>query len=168
MHGATIKILHMFSQYWRLKNKDTKYVFTILKAEENTNAVKINVNWFLSDTCGNSWILGRFVLFLSVISSCDVIHRGKESNVSNNNFRVSWIYINSQLDATTTHFIDNYNQLSKFGAIISLILRSTRLYLHRQCCLQAASSVHYTTSCKHSLVLLRMGEIIARNMLSWL
>jgi len=30
----------------------------------------------------------------------------------------------------------------------------------------AASSVLYTTSCKHSLVLLRMGEIIARNMLS--
>ena len=29
---------------------------------------------------------------------------------------------------------------------------------------QAASSMHYTTSCKHSLVLLRMGEIIARNM----
>jgi len=26
----------------------------------------------------------------------------------------------------------------------------------------------YTTSCKHSLALLRMGEIIARNMLSWL
>ena len=32
----------------------------------------------------------------------------------------------------------------------------------------AASSVHYTTSCKHSLVLLRMGEIFARNMLSYL
>jgi len=32
----------------------------------------------------------------------------------------------------------------------------------------AASSVHYTTSCKHSVMLLRMGEIIARNMLSWL
>ena len=32
----------------------------------------------------------------------------------------------------------------------------------------AASSVHYTTSCKHILELLRMGEIIARNMLSWL
>jgi len=30
------------------------------------------------------------------------------------------------------------------------------------------SWVHYTTSCKHSLVLLRMGEIIARNMSSWL
>jgi len=28
--------------------------------------------------------------------------------------------------------------------------------------------VHYTTSCKHSLVLLRMGKITARNMLSWL
>ena len=31
---------------------------------------------------------------------------------------------------------------------------------------QAASSVLYTTSCKHSLVLLSMGEIIARNVLS--
>jgi uncharacterized membrane protein len=28
--------------------------------------------------------------------------------------------------------------------------------------------VLYTTSCKHSLVLLRKGEIIARNTLSWL
>jgi hypothetical protein len=28
------------------------------------------------------------------------------------------------------------------------------------------TSVHYTASCKHGLVLLRMGEIIARNMLS--
>ena len=35
------------------------------------------------------------------------------------------------------------------------------------CHRQAASSVHYTTSCKHSLVLLRKGEIFARNMLSW-
>jgi hypothetical protein len=26
--------------------------------------------------------------------------------------------------------------------------------------------VHYTTSCKHSLLLLKMREIIARNMLS--
>ena len=33
---------------------------------------------------------------------------------------------------------------------------------------QAPSSVLYTTSCKHSLVLLGMGEIVARNMLSWL
>ena len=31
---------------------------------------------------------------------------------------------------------------------------------------QAVSSVLYTTSCKHSLVLLRMSEIIARNMLN--
>jgi len=31
---------------------------------------------------------------------------------------------------------------------------------------QAASSVLYTKSCKNSLVLLRMGEIIAPNMLS--
>jgi hypothetical protein len=32
----------------------------------------------------------------------------------------------------------------------------------------ATSWVHYTTSCKHSLVLLKVGEIIARNMLSCL
>ena len=29
----------------------------------------------------------------------------------------------------------------------------------------ATSWVHYTTSCKHSLVLLKMGELTARNML---
>jgi len=32
--------------------------------------------------------------------------------------------------------------------------------------LPAASLVHYTASCKHSLVLLKMGETIARNLLS--
>jgi len=37
--------------------------------------------------------------------------------------------MNSLLDATTTNFIDNYNQLNTFGAIISPILRSTRLFL---------------------------------------
>ena len=45
-------------------------------------------------------------------------------------------------------------------------------FLHEICALlghYAAYSgilVHYTTRCKHSLVLLRMGEIIARNLLS--
>jgi len=37
--------------------------------------------------------------------------------------------INSQLDATITHFIDNYNQRNMFRAIIAPILRSTRLCL---------------------------------------
>jgi len=40
--------------------------------------------------------------------------------------------------------------------------------MDRRCCLLVAPTVIYTTSCKHSLVLLRTGEIIARNMLSWL
>jgi len=31
--------------------------------------------------------------------------------------------------------------------------------------IQALQWVHFTISCKHSLVLLKMGEIIARNML---
>ena len=38
-------------------------------------------------------------------------------------------YINSQLDATITNFNDNYNQLNMYRAIISPILRSTRLCL---------------------------------------
>jgi len=38
--------------------------------------------------------------------------------------------------------------------------------MHRRYHQPVASSVHYTTSCKHSLELLRVGEIIARNMLS--
>ena len=37
--------------------------------------------------------------------------------------------INSQTDATITYFIDNYSQLNMFRAIISPILRSTRLCL---------------------------------------
>jgi len=37
--------------------------------------------------------------------------------------------INSQQDATITNFIDNFNQLNMFRAIVSPILRSTRLCL---------------------------------------
>ena len=44
--------------------------------------------------------------------------------------------------------------------------RSHKYQNPKQAGLQAASSVHYTTSFKHSLVLLRMGKIIARNKLS--
>jgi len=39
------------------------------------------------------------------------------------------ININSQLDATITYFTDNFNHLNVFQAIISYILRSTRLCL---------------------------------------
>ena len=62
--------------------------------------------------------------------------------------------------------LNNKNQLDAAYYFIVLLIGST--CFGRRCCLQAASSVLYTTSCKHSLVLLRMGEIIARNMLSWL
>ena len=37
--------------------------------------------------------------------------------------------INNHLYATITNFIDNFNQLNMFRAIISPILRSTRLCL---------------------------------------
>jgi len=45
---------------------------------------------------------------------------------------------------------------------------TARGVMHRRCCRPAASSVHYTTSCKHSLAIPRMGEFIARNRFSWL
>jgi len=48
-----------------------------------------------------------------------------------------------------------------------LLLKLNREIPHK-ICRPAAKSLHYTISCKHSLVFLRMGEIIARNMLSWL
>ena len=37
--------------------------------------------------------------------------------------------INNQLDAKITYLIDNYNRLNMFRAIISPILRTTRLCL---------------------------------------
>jgi len=40
--------------------------------------------------------------------------------------------------------------------------------MHPPCYRPATSWMHYTTSCKNSLVLLKMDEIIARNLLSWL
>jgi len=49
--------------------------------------------------------------------------------------------INSQLDATITNFIDNYNQLNIFRAIISPILRSTRLWYNAPEMLPAGSVV---------------------------
>jgi len=50
-----------------------------------------------------------------------------------------------------------------FRATISPILRSTRLWYQAPTVLRVGSTVG---SLYHSLVLLRMGEIVARNMLS--
>jgi len=78
-------------------------------------------------------------------------------------------------------FINDFNQLNIFRAIISPILRSTNcvysLSYNVSTMLPAGdvdeveNLIHvtgrqHTISCKHSLVLLRMGEIIALNMLS--
>jgi hypothetical protein len=40
--------------------------------------------------------------------------------------------------------------------------------MHPRCCRPVSSWVHYTTSCTHILVLLKLGEIIARTMSRWL
>jgi len=83
--------------------------------------------------------------------------------------------INGQLDAKITNLIHNYNQLNTFREMISPILRNARLCLQLvvKCTgdaacshQQTASPVHHTTRCKHGIMLLRMSEIIARNMLS--
>jgi len=106
--------------------------------------------------------------------------------------------INSQPGAITTNFTDNYNQINMFRAEISLILRSTRLCLqlvvwstddaacrqHRRCVIPQSSAPEDERNFRpkhvdliagsivgalyHSLVLLRMSEISARNMLIWL
>jgi len=52
--------------------------------------------------------------------------------------------INSQLDATITNFIDNYNQLSMFWVIISPILRSTKLWYNALAMLPAGTDIHTT------------------------
>ena len=45
------------------------------------------------------------------------------------NAKFKYNNVNSQLDAKITNFIDNYNQLNMFRAMISPILKSTRLCL---------------------------------------
>jgi len=58
------------------------------------------------------WLLSKFL-----------VSQTSSINLKNN--------INSQLDVTITNFIDNFNQLNMFRAIISPILRSIRLRLQR-------------------------------------
>ena len=73
--------------------------------------------------------------------------------------------------------INNSSQLNIFRAIILPIFRSTRLRVtacsitHPRCCRPVTGRQHrgciIPQAVTHSLVLLKMGKIIARNMLSW-
>ena len=63
-------------------------------------------------------------------SSCLSFGPDVTSRLPLNGFYKIWYSnINSQPDETITNFIDNYNQLNMFRAIISPIIRSTRLCL---------------------------------------
>ena len=73
--------------------------------------------------------------------------------------------------------INNYSQLNMFREIIVPIFRSTRLcvtacgIMHPRCCRPVAGGRQHRgciipQAVTHSLVLLKMGKIIARNMLS--
>jgi len=62
------------------------------------------------------------------------------------------------------------------SSTVMLIIRRSKLYYPASGIItpvggrpvRTGCRVHYTSSCKHSLALLMMGEIIARNILSWL
>jgi len=109
------------------------------------------------------WLMKSKLIFPIFVQYITELKRKNKIPSSNN--------INSQLDATNTilfiksiNFVHPQEHRTVFTACG---------VMYRQCCLlvtshqQAASSVFYTTSCKHSPVL-RKDEIIARNMLSWL
>jgi len=80
--------------------------------------------------------LGLFLVLIYLVAAHPwnfSINASKYNTIpTNNQFtknQCQYNNINSQLDATITDFIDNYNQLNILRAIISPILRSTRLCL---------------------------------------
>ena len=83
--------------------------------------------------------------------------------------------IDKQLDATVTAY-NNSSQRNMFWEIILLIFSSTRLcvtacgIMHTRCCRRATGRQHRVCiipqAVTHSLVFLKMGKIIVRNMLS--
>ena len=79
--------------------------------------------------------------------------------------------INSELDSTITILLIISISSTCFGRHFrpsSGALDCVYSLYNSPTMLPVGGSVHYTTSCKHSLVLLRMGENVTRNMLSWL
>jgi len=74
--------------------------------------------------------VGKCTACLSVLKSILFVAKFASDSRGSLAYTVDWridaYNINSQLDATITNFIDNYNQLNMFPAIISPILRSTR------------------------------------------
>jgi len=83
---------------------------------------------------------------------------------------VEYVYTNFDVCVTVHHWCNNINSQiwCKNNNFINSFNYSFNSVPPHPGHHQTASSVLYTTSCKDSLVLLRMGEIIARNMLSWL
>jgi len=82
--------------------------------------VRRKVMWY----CLNSIKTGADDRQLGFVSKRFVSHLISETETAH-----KYNNINSQLDATITDFIVNYNQLNMFRVIISPILRSTRLCL---------------------------------------
>ena len=85
---------------------------------EFTSALKLNGKCEL-DEIGIKFSSSLFYICGAIVLTLTLFLRNSE--VSNN--------INSQPDATITNYIDNNNQLNMFQAIISSILRRSRLCL---------------------------------------
>ena len=82
-----------------------------------------------------------------------------------------WTTSNQKLLVLELQWIKSTERAKRFLIPPVYCLRGIRAYDELQIVVTEVREVTQTvttTSCKHSLVLLRMGEIIARNMLSWL
>jgi len=81
----------------------------------------------------------HMVLINAQTTRCTARNAGNGQRVLRCIFSTECNNTNSQPDATITNFTDNYNQLNIFRAIISPILRSTRLWYNAPTTLPAGN-----------------------------
>ena len=85
-------------------------------------------------------IISKRLFYVSTYSSRCVVLSTKLKSTSDQTQLAAYNNINNQLYATIVVFINNPNQLSMFRAMLSPILRSTRLCLQRVKVLLAGES----------------------------
>ena len=126
---STSLVLYLYVDIWKIKWVNESGSLNLLKLSGSVQAsngtvlplhyLKQNASLSFGPTASLRDLFGLDRLGHIISRRCDVcvtVHHWYNN-------------INSQLDATITNFIDNYNQLNVFRAIISPVLRSTRLCL---------------------------------------
>ena len=106
---------------------------TIFSTNRNKHIVIPNVSRFLSldfrcRVVASAWWWWEWSGVWSDLDKCNKSISSASDDVMSN-VRLVYNNINNQLDATITVFINNTHQLNVFRAMISPILRSTRLCL---------------------------------------